>query len=171
MGFKMDSPIGRNIKKHRKLQGITQDELAKRSNVSVMSIRRYESGERIPNENTIERIAKALKVRPVDLRAKSIEDLVKSGAISDEEYFDIMGFFSSQVERTEMYKKIILVDLDSMNENGQRKAMQHVHDLAKIPEYMKGEAPLSENAQAVEPPQSTGETPTPDAEKNGGEEE
>ena len=39
--------IGEKIKQYRKLKGLTQEELAKNSGLSTMSIRRYESGERI----------------------------------------------------------------------------------------------------------------------------
>ena len=39
--------IGEQIRQHRKVKGLTQEELAKASDLSTMSIRRYESGVRL----------------------------------------------------------------------------------------------------------------------------
>ena len=60
--FTMGKYIGECIRKTRKLKGFTQEELAHASGLSVMSIRRYESGERFPSEETLNRIASALQV-------------------------------------------------------------------------------------------------------------
>lgn len=54
--------IGYNIRQHRKLKGLTQAELAERAELSTMSIRRYESGERIIPENSLNRIAEVLGI-------------------------------------------------------------------------------------------------------------
>lgn len=51
---------GDKIREYRKLAGLTQQELAKKSGISMMSIRRYETGERQPDAETISKIAKAL---------------------------------------------------------------------------------------------------------------
>lgn len=59
--------IGKQIRQHRKLKGLTQEELAKASELSTMSIRRYESGERIAPEEAIEKIASALGITAFDL--------------------------------------------------------------------------------------------------------
>ncbi len=52
--------IGKQIRQYRKIKGLTQEELAKASDLSTMSIRRYESGERIAPQETVEKIASAL---------------------------------------------------------------------------------------------------------------
>lgn len=57
--------IGKRIRQQRKIEGLTQEELAKKSGLSAMSIRRYESGERIAPKETIEKIANALDVPPI----------------------------------------------------------------------------------------------------------
>ena len=63
--------IGEKIKQYRKLKGLTQEELAKNSGLSTMSIRRYESGERIAPQETLLKIAKALGVHLRDLADNS----------------------------------------------------------------------------------------------------
>lgn len=52
--------LGTNIRKVRKFRGLTQEELARKAKLSTMSIRRYESGERIVTEKVMYQIAKAL---------------------------------------------------------------------------------------------------------------
>lgn len=64
--------IGEQIRQHRKIKGLTQEELAKESGLSTMSIRRYESGERIAPQENLVKIAKALSVHLRDLVDTSI---------------------------------------------------------------------------------------------------
>jgi transcriptional regulator with XRE-family HTH domain len=54
--------ISERIKAARKECLLTQEDLAKKAGISIMSTRRYESGERSPNLDTLERIATALDV-------------------------------------------------------------------------------------------------------------
>lgn len=54
--------LGENIRQMRKIKGLTQEELAKKSSLSTMSIRRYESGKRTITEKALDRIASALDV-------------------------------------------------------------------------------------------------------------
>ena len=58
----MKNMISNNIKYYRKKAGLTQAELANMSNVSQMSIRRYEAGSREPSLASLNDIAKALKI-------------------------------------------------------------------------------------------------------------
>ena len=55
------SDIGNAIRMARKYKGLTQEELAKRAGISMMSIRRYESGDRMPTENIVNSIFTILK--------------------------------------------------------------------------------------------------------------
>jgi len=55
-------PIGDEIKGARKKVKLTQAELAEKSGLSLMSIRRYEAGERQPTLVQIQDISDALKV-------------------------------------------------------------------------------------------------------------
>lgn len=64
--------IGEQIRQHRKIKGLTQEELAKASDLSTMSIRRYESGDRIAPQEALIKIAKALGVHLRDLVDTSI---------------------------------------------------------------------------------------------------
>lgn len=55
------SDIGNAIRIARKYKGLTQEELAKLAGISMMSIRRYESGERMPTEKIVKSIFTILK--------------------------------------------------------------------------------------------------------------
>ena len=59
--------IGEKIKQHRKMEGLTQEELGKKAGLSTMSIRRYENGDRIAPKETLQAIATALKITPFSL--------------------------------------------------------------------------------------------------------
>lgn len=61
------SSIGEKIRDRRKWRNLTQQQLADAAGMSVMSIRRYESGEREPTERTVETIAQVLNVHPSEL--------------------------------------------------------------------------------------------------------
>ena len=58
--------IGGKIRSYRKYLGMTQQDLADAAGISVMSVRRYETGERTPNVEVIRKIAKGLKASPSD---------------------------------------------------------------------------------------------------------
>ena len=55
------------IKKYRKQAGLTQEELAKKTNCATITIRQYESGKRDPSVSTLLAIADALNVDLLDL--------------------------------------------------------------------------------------------------------
>lgn len=59
--------IGGNIKKYRKEKKLTQKQLADKINISEMSIRRYERGERQPTAGIIDLISKALDIPIINL--------------------------------------------------------------------------------------------------------
>lgn len=59
--------IGIRIRQRRKVEGLTQEELAQKAGLSTMSIRRYEAGERIIPKEAIQSIATSLGTEPFTL--------------------------------------------------------------------------------------------------------
>ena len=55
------------IKKYRKQAGLTQEELAKKTNCATITIYQYESGKRMPTFANLQKIADALNVDLLDL--------------------------------------------------------------------------------------------------------
>lgn len=67
---KENTTIGKNIRKCRQKQGLSQDKLSKLANISNVSIIKIESGAiQSPTIDTVQKIAKALKI--------SVDELIK----------------------------------------------------------------------------------------------
>jgi len=62
--------LARNLKKYRKMLGLSQAALAEKINCSTTFIGNIEIEKRFPSSCNIDRIAKALDVRPADLFAE-----------------------------------------------------------------------------------------------------
>ena len=60
--------LGEKIRYYREIQKMGQEKLAELSHISVSAIRKYESGERIPKDSQLEKLAIALHISPVALR-------------------------------------------------------------------------------------------------------
>lgn len=70
--------IGKNIKNYRKEKGWSQDELAKKTGMSKISIGNYERGNRCPTVETLQKIADAFEV-PVNHLINNIAHQELSG--------------------------------------------------------------------------------------------
>lgn len=70
--------LNENIKKYRKINGLTQSELAKKLNVTTRTIQNYESGNREPSFDMLVRIAVNLNVNVKSLvDSDECEKLIK----------------------------------------------------------------------------------------------
>jgi transcriptional regulator with XRE-family HTH domain len=61
---------GRRIRAFRKLKGFTQENFAKKLNVSTSLLGEIERGNRVPNENVLELIAKTLQISIDELKPR-----------------------------------------------------------------------------------------------------
>ena len=144
--------IGKNIEMHRKRLGLTQKELAQKSGVSEMSIRRYEHSERTPSIKNIKPIAAALGVSISDLDPDTFADIVHNAvtAAHNNSYpFDVypvipegkqvqqIKFFSDSNYKPDTFEDNLLKHFHNLNEKGQLKAIDQVEMLSKIPEFKK----------------------------------
>lgn len=95
--------IGKRIREYRKAAGLTQKELAEKSQIAEITLRQYESGKRTPNAEKLKNIANCLQISPsllmgMDFRkfdkeiasAEVQRELSKSESIKN--YFQLMGF-------------------------------------------------------------------------------
>ncbi|MGL4982778.1 MAG: helix-turn-helix domain-containing protein [Treponemataceae bacterium] len=64
--------LAKNIKKYRRIQGISQVKLAEMADVSATYIALLEKGRRFPSLQVLHAIAAALKIDDIDLFDKSI---------------------------------------------------------------------------------------------------
>ena len=59
--------LGTNLREARQRSGLTQERVAERSGVHATEVSRIETGKRDPQVSTLERLAKAVGVRPGQL--------------------------------------------------------------------------------------------------------
>lgn len=59
--------FGTNLRTARRRLGLTQEEVARRSGVHATEVSRIEAGKRDPKVSTLERLAKAVEVKPARL--------------------------------------------------------------------------------------------------------
>lgn len=77
--MKNENTIGSRIQKYRKLQNMTQDELSKRSGIYLSTIKKYESGERNPKPDQLQKISEALGVSItvfLDFNITTVSDVI-----------------------------------------------------------------------------------------------
>lgn len=137
--------IGENIKLFRQSKGLTQEELAKKLGISKSAISRYESGQREPDLDSVEKIASTLGVSLRDL--VSVDNLfnilVGGESLIETQYLsNLQNYNDSSVEKKiGEYQLQILVAMDKLNLEGQKKAVERVEELTEIPRYQKEKSP------------------------------
>lgn len=156
--------VGERIRHERKSMGVTQEQLANHIGVSLMSIRRYESGNRVVPMDILEKIAEALRATVPYLKygdmtsayaprddgyiKELLDPGVKSSAdLSDNrlrEFLDNIpgGFdsFKNEIIKNASPAQKIISLLNILNQEGQQKAVERVEELTEIPKYQKAEA-------------------------------
>lgn len=75
---KLKNNLGENIRKYRKLRGMTQKELAEKINKSESAVRNYELGNRMPDLNTLDLISIHLGIRSDYFYSPNPEDKISA---------------------------------------------------------------------------------------------
>lgn len=120
---------GEKIKRIRISKKLTQKELAKKCDMYESQIRKYELGKANPKIATLQKIAAALEV-PVNT-IRSDRDLE-----FDTLYQALNAWIDSSNKQIEMEQTLVNT-YRKLNESGQKKALNQVEMLSKIPEYRK----------------------------------
>lgn len=149
-----DNYLGRLIRDSRKMAGMTQEALAKAADISTMSVRRYESGERKPTAEIMLRIMDAIG-EPYTIISNSMLD-----EIAEEKKNDTLStLIENDRKRRELLKiaelkedigeesinafinsenglSMILFYLD-LSDEGQTEAVKRIWELSEIPYYQR----------------------------------
>ena len=131
--------IGENIKKFRKAKGMTQKELANKCGMAEITIRQYETGKREPRYEQQEIICEALEISMIALVSGTSDEGDNIMFLAGMQ--DVLNMAESVNGNTEQLEELIdlkmrlLSNYDILNILGQKKAIEHVEMLAKIPEY------------------------------------
>lgn len=127
--------ISENIKYLRKQKKMTQKELAEKSGLAIITIQGYESGKYEPKMESIYKLRKALDCNIYEI-------LDKPDELRD--HIEIVINNTDDISRKiqELKKDFLynesdkLIELfESLNNNGQKKAIEQVELLTKIPAY------------------------------------
>lgn len=121
--------LGKNIRATRKMKGLTQEELAKKTDLSTMSIRRYESGERVITESTLQRIAAALNVEWLEL----VPEGQRAGMVIEHIRKKLRD------EKPVTPKDRVEAAFERLSPEGQQAAAERLEELALLEKYQKKE--------------------------------
>ncbi len=126
--------IGENIKRERKQKGLTQEELAKKLGVSVMTVRRFETDAREPKMNMIKKIAAVLNIDYIFLIRTSLNPQIIT---ETSEGIEIKEMSKKEAEQLleQLPQNQLLEAFQNLNEDGQNKVIEYANDIT--PKYKK----------------------------------
>ena len=119
--------ICENIKRLRKERGLTQEQLGELIGATGTAVMRYEKGLRKLDYDKLSNIASALKVTVEELFG-SDSDINKIESSENCE-LTIANLTNSEVNIVNSFR--------SLNDNGQKKAIEYIDDLSDNPKYTK----------------------------------
>lgn len=133
---------GQRIKAARKKAGITQAALAQKLDIPFQSISQWERDIRNPKKETIESIAKALNVDPLELSDNAFDEAFLSALqkqFSSTEDFRT-AFLNGSVEIAFLRNdndRMLMRFYDMLNEDGEQEAVDSVFALTEKEKYLK----------------------------------
>lgn len=113
--------LSENIKRFRIKKGYSQAFLAKKTGLSEITIRKYESNERTPKLQNVAKIAAALDV--------TISDLQKEFIWSSE---DVEQYLENDIHLDELK---LLQNYRVVNDDGKKKIIDYSEDIASNDKY------------------------------------
>lgn len=136
---------GQRIKAARKKAGLTQEDLGKKLGVSGSFIAQYETNNRNPKLETLQRIAVALET--------AVSELVEPGYWSTVTKEEVAASWVSTPDR-------VVAALRQMTAEGQNKVADYAEDI--LPRYKAGEATSEAAGGTPLPSKGQSTTPAPD---------
>lgn len=122
--------IGEKIKEQRRWKGLTQQQLANESKISVMSVRRYESGEREPTQDVVKIIAQVLDIHPAELDDRFAINLGSDVTIFAEDGTPITVSAATREGR-------LLSNFQALNALGKDEVIRHADILLESNKFRK----------------------------------
>ncbi|MGL4282691.1 helix-turn-helix transcriptional regulator [Eubacterium aggregans] len=137
------------LKDYRKNVGLSQYDLAEQLDISVRTLQRYESGERLPSLDLIKKLESLLHTKIENIFIDDGEDAIAEFTDDQMEFYKkrmrntqneyTIGFFTeSNITDNELHKIAnISRYLFLLNDPGKEKAVEQVELLTKVPEYQR----------------------------------
>ena len=134
----LSEAVAFNIRKYRKIAGMTQEELAEAVGTTKSAISKYELGRRFPDANTMDDLANVFEIPSLFLIAGE-DDAVKITEILSEQanVSDVQRIADEMSEMCGYYRRTYLDAFNRLNEAGRKKAIERVEELTEIPKYQR----------------------------------
>lgn len=140
--------IGEKIRRIRKERSLTQKQLGDLCGMADSAIRRYEIGKGNPKFETLERIAKALRVPVSDIMPDVIEfSFSKPALLHYPTKEELSKMTPEQVEYTALLalsdilpkqlEERLLFAYDKLGKLGKVEAVRRIEEMTEIPKYKK----------------------------------
>lgn len=135
--------MGERIRSIRKRKGLTQKEVAQRCGMADSAIRKYESGSVTPKFETMDKIAHALEVPVTALMGYDFQGIGPNGEdvyVPPTQTIETnTGIISTKKGNNGKNALVehLLESFNSLNQKGQRIALERVDELTEIPKYKK----------------------------------
>lgn len=126
--------IGENMKRIRRIKGITQKQLGEKMGVTQQRIAQFELDKILPKYETVEKIAEALGVNPADIDESLVIDLSGDWDITPSQLSEEMKEFI----RSGTLADYMASNYIKLNENGKILANTLVESLTNIDDTLKG---------------------------------
>lgn len=134
----LSEAVAFNIRKYRKIAGMTQEELAEAVGTTKSAISKYELGRRFPDANTMDDLANVFEIPSLFLIAGE-DDAAKITEILSEQAnaSDVQRIADEMSEMGGYYRRTYLDAFNRLNDAGRKKAIERVEELAEIPKYQR----------------------------------
>lgn len=131
------STFADRLKHLRKEKHLTQKDISIRTGIAEPTIRKYEAGKLNPKFETVQKFAVALEVSVSDLYGWDVSEFD-----SDEKRLESIRNGVKLLDIAKKYDPLVydlLFSFDQLKPEGKRKAIDYVHDLTLIDQYIKSE--------------------------------
>ena len=125
------------LKLLRKEKHLTQKDISIRSGIAEPTITKYETGKLNPKFETVQKLANALGVS-----VSALYGVSDFSEFDNKYHSDYLSVFVKLLELAEKFDPLtydLLYSFDQLKPEGKRKAIDYVHDLTLIDQYIKPE--------------------------------
>ena len=130
---KPKSPFGAKLREQRKALGLTQTELAQKAGLSLMTIQRYESGERTPKLFDYQKLDRVLNPNHDALNAQTQAFPHEWSEEQAKEHAALLNQHAAEKGREDT----LLTSFRELNEDGQTHVIQFAQLIACVPDLQK----------------------------------
>lgn len=116
--------LGERLVKLRKSKNLTQEKFAKEIGIGLASLQRYESGERSPTLDTLEKIANGLNVSLSEVMGEYIDNIID--AVKDGDVVDPLDSF---IRTRELKINALPGRIERLTDSGKIKVFDYIEDL------------------------------------------